>query len=153
MPIQPPSRQQLEWIADAFHMTLTDEELDVFTEVGRARARGLSRLDELPDEQLPVKYARADLGHRPVGEENPGNGVGLEVLDPGRRRMDRSRGGRVGVKDNVCLAGDPDCSTARRSWRASSRARTRPWSRGCWTRARTSSARPPCRRSASTAAA
>ena len=30
MPVQPPTRQQLEWIADTFHMTLTEEELAVF---------------------------------------------------------------------------------------------------------------------------
>ena len=43
MPIQPPSRQQLEWIADALHMTLTEEELDVFAEARRAGARRATR--------------------------------------------------------------------------------------------------------------
>ena len=109
MPIQPPSRQQLEWIADALHITLTEEELDVFTEAAGPALAGLSRLDELPDEQLPVKYVRADLGHRPVGDENPGNGWAWKCSVPGA--ADGPLAGRtVGVKDNVCLAGIPPVS-------------------------------------------
>src|SRR3954447_7295145 len=53
MPVQPPSRQQLEWIADTFHMTLTEDELDVFEAAAGAALAGLRRLDELPDEHLP----------------------------------------------------------------------------------------------------
>jgi amidase len=106
MPIQPPSRQQLEWIADAFHITLTDEELDVFTAAAGPALAGIARLDELPDEQLPVKYPRADLGHRPVGEENPGNGWVWKCSIPGA--ADGPLAGKtVGVKDNICLAGIP----------------------------------------------
>src|SRR4051794_13721297 len=71
MPVQPPTRQQLEWIADTFHLTLTEDELDVFEAAAGPALAGFRRLDELPDEHLPVKYPRADLGHRPVGEENP----------------------------------------------------------------------------------
>ena len=53
MPIQPPSRQQLEWIADAFHMTLTDEELDVFTEVGGPRSRASRAWTSCPTSSCP----------------------------------------------------------------------------------------------------
>jgi amidase len=106
MPIQPPTRQQLEWIADTFHMTLTDDELDVFEAAAGPTLAGFRRLDELPDEHLPVKFPRADLGYRPVGEENPGNGWVWKCSIPGA--AEGSLAGRtVGVKDNVCVAGVP----------------------------------------------
>src|SRR3954471_13440233 len=106
MPVQPPTRQQLEWIADSCHRPLTEEELDVFAEAAGPTLEGFRRLDELPDEQLPVKYARADTGHRRVGDENPSNGWAWKCSIPGA--PDGPLAGRtVGVKDNVCVAGVP----------------------------------------------
>src|SRR3954471_19384764 len=106
MPVQPPTRQQLEWIADSLHMPLTEEELDVFSAALVPAVEVLRRLDELPDEHLPVKYPRADVGHRPVGEENPSNGWAWKCSIPGA--ADGALAGRtVAVKDNVCVAGVP----------------------------------------------
>jgi amidase len=106
MPVQPPNRQQLEWIADGLHMQLTEEELDVFAAAVGPGFDTFRRLDELPDEHLPVAYPRADHGHRPVGEENPSNGWVWKCSIPGAD--DGPLAGRtVGVKDNVCLAGVP----------------------------------------------
>ena len=106
MPVQPPTRQQLEWIADSLHMPLTDDELDTFTEIAGPTLAGFRRLDELPDERLPVKYPRADLGHRPVGDENPSNGWTWKCSIPGAAEGPLA-GRTVGVKDNVCVAGMP----------------------------------------------
>jgi amidase len=106
MPVQPPTRQQLEWIADAFHMPLTDEELDVFHAAAGPALQALNRIDELPDEHLPVKYPRADVGHRPTGDENPSHGWVWRCSIPGA--ADGPLAGKtVGVKDNVCVAGIP----------------------------------------------
>src|SRR3954451_20766518 len=106
MPVQPPTRQQLEWIADSLHMPLTEEELDVFMEAAGPTLAGCRRLREAPGEQVPVQYPRADTGHRPVGEENPSNGWAWKCSIPGA--ADGPLAGRtVGVKDNVCLAGIP----------------------------------------------
>ena len=99
---------------------------------GRAARRAAAR-------EVPARRPRAPAG----GGGEPGQRLGLEVLDPGCRRTGRWRVGRSASR-TTCAWPASRCSTARRSWRASSRARTRPWSRGCWTRARTSSARPPC---------
>ena len=75
MPVQPPSRQELQRIArEQFRFDLTDEELETFVAAAPATLGGFRRLDELPDEHLPVKYPRADPGHRPTGADNPSNG-------------------------------------------------------------------------------
>jgi amidase len=106
MPVQPPTRQQLEWIADTLHMQLTEEELDVFEAAAGPGVASFRRLDELPDEHLPVKYPRADHGYRPVGDENPSNGWAWKCSIQGA--PDGPLAGRtVGVKDNVCVAGVP----------------------------------------------
>src|SRR3954468_1735396 len=106
MPVQPPNRHQLEWIADSFHLTLTDEEYKVFEAAAAAGLATFRRLDELPDEHLPVKYPRVDVGHRPVGAENPSNGWSWVCSVPGAPSGPLA-GRTVGVKDNVCVAGIP----------------------------------------------
>jgi amidase len=106
VPVQPPSRQELVRIAGTFGMELSDAELDTFSELAGPTLAGFTRLDELPDEILPVKYPRADVGHRPTGEENPSNGWSWVCSIPGAE--DGPLAGRtVGVKDNVCVAGVP----------------------------------------------
>src|SRR5438477_377793 len=106
MPIQPPSREELAELASVFELHLTDEEVDAFFALAGSTAAGYARLDELEDEALPVKYARADIGHRPTGEENPSNGWSWRCSIPGA--LEGPLAGRtVGVKDNVCVAGIP----------------------------------------------
>jgi amidase len=106
MPIQPPSRDELTEIASAFELHLTDEEVEAFYALVEPTAAGYARLDELEDETLPVRYARADVGHRPTGEENPSNGWSWRCSIPGA--LEGPLAGRtVGVKDNVCVAGIP----------------------------------------------
>ena len=84
MPLQPPSREELQRIArEQFHFDLTDEELETFAAAAPATLAGYGRLDELPDEHLPVKYPRADTGHRPTGAENPSNGWAWVCSIPG----------------------------------------------------------------------
>ena len=105
MPIQPPSRAELMRIAEAYHLGLSEEELATFAELAGPTLAGLGRLDELPDEALPVSYPRVDVGHRPTGDENPSNGWSWKCSIPGaargsargadgRRQGQRVRGGR-----------------------------------------------------------
>src|SRR3954471_2246499 len=106
MPVQPPTRQQLEWLAATSHRPPTEDELDVFEIAAGPTIGAMRRLDELPDEHLPVKYPRADVGRRPVGEENPSNGWSWVCSIPGAPSGPLA-GKTVGVKDNVCVAGIP----------------------------------------------
>ena len=106
VPIQPPSRAELARIAEEYRLGLSEEELDVFAELAGPTLAGFGRLDELPDESLPVSYPREEIGHRPVGDENPSNGWSWKCSIRGAAEGPLA-GRTVGVKDNVCVAGVP----------------------------------------------
>jgi len=106
VPVAPPSRSELARIAQAYHLDLTEEELETFAELAGPALAGMTRLDELPDELLPVRYPRADRGHRPAVEDNPSNGWVWRCSVPGAGEGPLA-GRTVGVKDNVCVAGVP----------------------------------------------
>ncbi|MDX6723741.1 MAG: amidase, partial [Solirubrobacteraceae bacterium] len=106
MPVQPPSPEELARIARQFNMELTAEELAAFTELAGPTLAGFTRIDELPDEVLPVKYPRVDTGHRPTGDDNPSNGWSWKCSIPGAAEGPLA-GRTVGVKDNICVAGIP----------------------------------------------
>jgi amidase len=106
VPVQPPSREELERIARAYHFDLSAEELDTFAALAGPTLARFGRLDELPDETLPMRWPRADLGHRPTGAENPSNGWTWKCSIPGAAEGPLA-GKRVGIKDNACVAGIP----------------------------------------------
>jgi amidase len=106
VPVQPPSRTQLQQIAREFHFELGDEELETFAAAAPGALAGFGRLDELADEHLPVKYPRADLGRRPTGPDNPSNGWSWVCSIPGAEDGPLA-GKRVAIKDNICVAGIP----------------------------------------------
>src|SRR3954449_9462714 len=106
MPIQPPSRADVERIAQAFQLTLTEEELATFDATVAPTAAAYARLDELEDETLPVRYPRADRGRRPEPDEFTANGWSWRCSIPGAADGPL-RGRTVGVKDNVCVAEIP----------------------------------------------
>src|SRR3954454_21075285 len=106
MPRQPPSREELQRTAREFRFELTEAELETVAAAAPLTLAAFTRLDELPDERLPVKYPRADLGHRPSGAENPSNGWTWRCSIPGAPDGPLA-GRRVAVKDNTCVAGVP----------------------------------------------
>ena len=123
MPVQPPSRQELQRIAEQeFGFSLSDEELETFAAAAPGTIAGFTRLDELPDEHLPVKYPRADLGHRPTGAENPSNGWAWKCSIPGAAAANVSSSSSDSENPNCCSA--MRCSS---------------WREGGWTGTATSS--------------
>jgi amidase len=106
VPVNPPSREELQRIARQYHFELSEAELETFAAVAPATLAGFGRLDELPDAMLPVRYPRADLGYRPTGAENPSNGWTWKCSIPGAPDGPPA-GKRVGIKDNACVAGIP----------------------------------------------
>ena len=106
MPVQPPSASELVRIAAQFGLDLEGAELEELTALAAGMIASYRRLDELDAPPRPVKYPRLDPGHRPLGEENPGNGWVWKCSIPGAADGPLA-GRRVGVKDNVCVAGIP----------------------------------------------
>jgi amidase len=106
MPVQPPTLDQLTTIANRLDLRMNEDELAAATELAKPMVAVYGRLDELPDERLPVRYPRSSVGYRPVGDENPCNGWAWRCSIPGAERGPLA-GRTVGVKDNICVAGIP----------------------------------------------
>lgn len=106
MSVKRPGIDTLETISDYYGFDLTSDELREFQSVVADSMAIYDRLDELADEPLPVKYPRADLGHRPVDADNPLNGWAWKCSVPGAENGPLS-GRTVALKDNVSLAGVP----------------------------------------------
>jgi amidase len=106
MPIEPPSRADVERIAQAFELTLSDDEIAAFDALVAPTAAGYARLDELDDETLPVKYPRADHGRRPEPDEFASNGWSWLCDIPGAAEGPLA-GKTLAVKDCICLAEIP----------------------------------------------
>ncbi len=106
MPVKRPSHESLQAISDYYGFDLTPREISEFEPAIAASMAIYDRLDELPDEYLPVKYPRASVGHRPTGQDNPVNGwvwkCSVRGADAGPL-ADRT----VAVKDNIAVAGIP----------------------------------------------
>jgi amidase len=106
VPVQPPSSSELQRIATSYGMDLDGAELAYITELAAGMVGGYRRLDELDAPPRPVTHPRVDTGHRPVGDENPCNGWAWKCSIPGSSEGPLA-GVRVGVKDNICVAGIP----------------------------------------------
>ena len=105
MVIQAPKPEQLLDIALDFGLKLSDEEARSFAGLIGGSVPSYNRLDELAEPSLPVNYPRTS-GRRPAPEENPYNAWAwrCEIEGAGAGPL---RGKRVGIKDNVCVAGVP----------------------------------------------
>jgi amidase len=106
VPVQPPTSSDLKRIAESFGMPLEGEELEQYTALAGGLVASYGRVDEMDAPPRPVKYPRVDTGHRPLGDENPCNGWSWKCSIPGAPEGPLS-GVRVGIKDNICLAGIP----------------------------------------------
>ena len=106
MSVKRPNQDALESISDYYGFDLSPEALEEFESAIAASMAVYDRLDELPDELLPVKYPRACVGHRPVGADNPVNGWSWKCSVPGAGEGPLS-GRTVAIKDNIAVAGIP----------------------------------------------
>lgn len=64
MTVKPPTLEQLRDVAARYHLHLTDADLTSFRGLMEPVLASYTRLDQLTEPTLPVKYPRS-LGHRP----------------------------------------------------------------------------------------
>src|SRR5215213_7009661 len=105
MPIQPPSAEQVLEIAKSFGMNLTEADARSVTALMSGVALSYDRLDGMVEPKPKVKYART-TGARPAAEDNPYNAWAWKSTITGASTGILA-GKKIGVKDNICVAGLP----------------------------------------------
>lgn len=91
--------------ADAF-MAPSSTELSELRDLVDEMLTMFDRLDDLPQPEMPVRYAERDKGRRPTPEEDPYNAFIRKCLVKGAPTGPLA-GKTVGLKDNIRVAGVP----------------------------------------------
>ncbi|MEM6339518.1 MAG: amidase [Pseudomonadota bacterium] len=105
MTVKRPTLSQMRDMAGRFGMSLTDGELQEYSEIMEPYIQAYDRLDATPDNLPSVRYPRSP-GHFPDFSENPLNAwyVKTEVRGAPDGPL---RGKQIALKDTICLAGVP----------------------------------------------
>ena len=106
MPVDPPSPADVLRLAAVHDLPVTAETADEYAALVAGGLAATRRLDEMVEDDVPVRWPRADLGRRPAVEDNPFGGWAWRCSVPGAPDGPLA-GVRVGVKDNIAVAGIP----------------------------------------------
>ena len=105
MALQPPTAQHLRLLAEAHHFELNEEELAAFQSFLPGIFTALDTLDQAPSNLPPLVYHERDPGGRPSRESDPLDAI-IRCSVKGAKEG-KLAGKRIGIKDNVCVAGIP----------------------------------------------
>jgi amidase len=106
MALRKPTGDELRRLAAAHHFELSQEELEAFQSMLPGMFASLDELDQKPTNLPPVTYRDRDLGVRPRPEDDPLNAIVRRCSVKGAA-SGKLAGKRLGIKDNVCIAGLP----------------------------------------------
>ncbi|HSC03897.1 MAG TPA: amidase family protein, partial [Solirubrobacteraceae bacterium] len=103
--LRPPTPEDLARAAEREHLNLSLEECQELAPFAADFVRAFDDVEGLPDLQVPVRYPRTP-GSRPTPEEDPVNAF-VRMLEIQGAPDGPLAGRRIGVKDNIAVAGVP----------------------------------------------
>ena len=106
MALRIPSAQDLRNLSASLDMTLTDEEISDFKALLPGFFDDYQKLDRMPSSLPSIKHLRRSFGSRPDSRDDPYNAIVRRCSIKGLRSGKLSKK-RIGIKDNVCVAGIP----------------------------------------------
>lgn len=109
--LRPPSGQDLARLAEREHLNLSAAECEELAPFAADFIRAFDEVEDLPEIQVPVRFPRT-AGRRPTPEEDPVNAF-IRVLELHGADRGPLGGRRIGVKDNIAVAGVPTTNGSR----------------------------------------
>ncbi len=106
MALQPPNAQTLRRLAGTHRFELGDDELAAFQSLLPGVFAALDALDQAPSNLPRLVYYERNPGGRPSRENDPLNAIIRRCSVKGAE-SGKLKGKRIGIKDNVCIAGIP----------------------------------------------
>lgn len=103
--LRPPEVDDLVRAAEREHLSLSLAECEELVPFAADFVRAFDDVEDLPDVQVPVRYPRTP-GHEPSREADPVNAF-VRVLDIQGAPDGPLAGRRIGIKDNIAVAGVP----------------------------------------------
>src|SRR5215510_7385365 len=106
MALRRPTADDLRRLAATHNFTLNNEEIDAYQSLIPDMFTLLNELDQTPSNLPIVTYRERDPGRRPTRQEDPLNAIVRRCSVKGAK-SGKLAGKRIGIKDNVCVAGVP----------------------------------------------
>ena len=110
--IRPPTPEQVKALGALEHMSLTDDEAQQYSAVLGGVLSAIDRLDELTQPTPKLKYTDRDPGRVPTAEEDPYHAF-IRFVEVRGAQIGPLARLRVGVKDNLAVAGIPVTNASR----------------------------------------
>jgi amidase len=101
-----PTRDDLQRLAQSHYFTLSPEEAEAYHAVLADIFPLIEQLDAMLEPHTPRKYPQRDPGGRPERQHDPYNAIVRRCSVVGATHGPLA-GKRIGLKDNMCLAGVP----------------------------------------------
>jgi amidase len=104
--LEPPTPDDLRRLARLDFLELSQQEAETLAAGLAGLLQALDQVEELVEPHVPVRFGARDPGRRPTEEEDPLNAF-VRVCRIEGAREGPLAGRRVGIKDNIAVAGIP----------------------------------------------